>query len=164
MNRVNAVIAVQNTLVALAAYLAGLHFTGLFHAESAPLGAVWSVAAGIVVIQATSNETLKSAALRLLGTFLGAALGAAYLYMFSFSVVGMALSVGIAVFLCKLAAVPDNGRLAAITVVIILAISAAMPSLAPLTNAALRFGESCIGVGIAAVIVLLWPKTTSTAN
>ncbi len=116
------------------------------------------MASGIVVLQATTKDTFRSATLRLVGTLIGATIGAFYFYVVSFSPLGMAISVGVTVLLCQMVGVPDHARLAAITVVIILAVSTASPTLAPITNAALRFGESCIGAGIAMLTVSLWPK------
>ena len=163
MNKATIRIAIQSALVALAAYMAGSHFTDLLHAETSRIGAVWSLVTGIVVLQATPHETFKSGVLRLVGTLIGAIIGACYLSMFSFSLPGMAISVGVTVLLCQIAGVPDNGRLAAITVVIVLAVSAAMPTLSPVANAALRFGESFIGAVIAMTTVLLWPKAGDAA-
>jgi hypothetical protein len=54
-------VAVQIALVSLASYLAGLHFTGLFHGASASIGGLWSAVSGIVVLQATRRETWSSA-------------------------------------------------------------------------------------------------------
>jgi hypothetical protein len=55
--------------------------------------------------------------------------------------------------------VPAHGRLAAITVAVIMVISNMNPSLNPVINAALRFSESYIGAATAAAIVLLTPRT-----
>ena len=55
----------------------------------------------------------------------GATIGVFYLYIVSFSPLGMAISVDVTVLLCQMVGVPDHARLAAITVVIILAVSTA---------------------------------------
>ena len=83
------------------------------------------MASGIVVLQATTKDTFRSATLRLVGTLIGATIGAFYFYVVSFSPLGMAISVGVTVLLCQMVGVPDHARLAAITVVIILAVSTA---------------------------------------
>jgi uncharacterized membrane protein YgaE (UPF0421/DUF939 family) len=93
-----------------------------------------------------------------LGTLIGAILSGLYLYLFPFSPVGMAVSVGLTVLLCQLLQVPDHGRLAAITVALVMVISSSEATLSPFANAALRFIESVIGAGIAVLAVLLWPK------
>ena len=85
-------VAIQNALVSLAAYLVGYYFTASFHGKSSSIGGLWSLVSGIVVLQATSRDTWKSAVLRVLGTLIGAMLSGFYLYLFPFSPVGMAVS------------------------------------------------------------------------
>jgi len=70
----------------------------------------------------------------------------------------MAVSVGLTVLLCQALKVPDHGRLAAITVALIMVIASSNAELSPFANAALRFIESVIGAGVAVLAVLLWPK------
>ena len=84
--------------------------------------------------------------------------------MLPFSAVGMAVSVGVTVLLCRVIGVPDNGRLAAITVAIVMVVSNNDPTSSPISNAALRFIESCFGAGIAVLVVLLSPKGPDAAT
>ena len=86
---------------------------------------------GIVVLQATSRDAWQSAVLRVLGTPIGATIGGFYLHLFPFSTIGMAVSVGLTVLLCQAVSVPDHGRLAAITVALIIVISNGNPELSP---------------------------------
>jgi hypothetical protein len=58
----------------------------------------------------------------------------------------------------QMVGVPDHGRLAAITVALVMVISSGNSELSPFANAALRFIESVIGAGKAVLAVLLWPK------
>lgn len=152
------VVALRTAAVCLVSYAAGSRFTSLFHAGSAILAGVWSAVSGIVVLQATLEDTRGSALLRVLGTLIGAATAAAYLTVLPFSVVGMALCVGLTVLFCQAVGVPDHARLAAVTVVIILAVSVAAPEIPPITNSLLRFFESCIGAAVAMAAVLLSPR------
>lgn len=156
-NRDNFVVAVRTAIVCLASYVAGSGFTSLFHAGTAVVGGVWSVISGIVVLQATLQDTRGSAMLRVLGTLIGAVVAAIYLSLFPFHPLGMAICVGVAVLFCQAIGVPDHARLAAITIVIVLAVSVAIPTASPWVNALLRFVESCIGAGIATLAVLLAP-------
>ncbi len=153
----NIVVAVRTAVVCLAAYLAGSAFTALFHGGATVIGGVWSVISGIVVLQATLQDTRGSAMLRVLGTLIGAVVAAIYLSLFPFNPLGMAICVGVAVLFCQAIGVPDHARLAAITIVIVLAVSVALPAVSPWVNALLRFIESCIGAGIATLAVLLAP-------
>lgn len=89
---------------------------------------------GVVVIGlgdcgASSDDPryLKSAVLRILGTLVGATVSGFYLYFFSFNAVGMAVSIGLAVLLCQMVEVPDHGRLATITVALVMMISSGNP-------------------------------------
>lgn len=156
-SRGDLLVAARTAIVCLAAYMAGASFTALFHAGSAILGGVWSVVSAIVVLQATLEDTRGSALLRVLGTLIGAVVAALYLALFRFDPVGMAVCVGLTVLLCQVCGVPDHARLAAVTVVIVLAVSVAYPDVRPALNALLRFVESCIGAGIATLAVLLSP-------
>jgi len=134
-------------------------FHWIIHGRSWSIGGLWSVVTGIVVLQATTRDAWQSALLRVLGTLIGTTIGDLYLQFFPFSVIGMAASVGLTVLLSQALNVPDHGRLAAITVALIIVISTGAPELSPFTNAALRFGEAVIGAGIGVLAVLLWPKT-----
>lgn len=150
-------IPLQTTVVTLASYLAGRYLTESIHPSSSVIGALWSLVSGIVVLQASIEETHKSASRRLIGTLIGAIVGALYLMFLPFGALGMALCVGVTVLVCQWFTVPDNGRLAAITVVIVMLVSIGSPDLSPAINGTLRFVESCIGVGVALATVHLWP-------
>ena len=156
-------VAIQNAVVCLAAYLAGSFFTSSFHGRSSSIGGLWCLISGIVVLQATSRDAWQSAVLRVFGTLIGATIGGLYLYLLPFSTIGMAVSIGLTVLVCQVLNTPDHGRLAAITVALIMVLSSANPELSPFANAALRFSESVIGAGIAVLTVLLWPKTKEAA-
>jgi uncharacterized membrane protein YccC len=151
-------IAVQNTLVCLFAYLGGYYLTTLLHIPAARLGGLWAMISGIVVLQATRRETWSSAWLRLLGTFIGAAITGIYLLLLPFSPLGMALTIGVTVLLCQLVGIPDHARLAALTVAVIMVISSLHPEINPVVNVLLRFVESCIGTALAVIAVILWPE------
>lgn len=110
------------------------------------------------MLQATRRDTVATAWLRTLGTLIGSIISAAYLLLLPFSPIGMALSIGITILLCHTCRVPDHARLAAITVAVIMVVSAAYPGMNPLVNAGLRFGESCIGTALAVLAVLAWPE------
>jgi uncharacterized membrane protein YccC len=155
-------VAGENALVSLLAYLGGLYLTVPLGGTSSLIGALWAAISGLVVLQATRQDTLASAWLRILGTLIGAVVSAIYLSLLPFSALGMAASIGATVLLCQGLRVPDHARLASITVAIIMVISAKEPGLDPKLNAALRFIESCIGAGIAvAVVAALSPARSS---
>lgn len=115
---------------------------------------------GIVVLQASRRTTLSSAWLRVLGTFIGSVIAAAYLSLLPFSAVGMAASIFGTVLLCHAARIPDHARLASATVAVIMVLSSTNPGLSPVLNATLRFTESCIGTAVAVFVVLMSPAET----
>ena len=158
MNRAERLrIPAEIALAALVAYGLGTWFTGLFPGYLPKIGGLWSAISAIVVTQATSKEALSSASLRILGSAIGAVTSAVYLTLLPFHPAGMALAIFATVLLCAAVNVPSHGRLAAITVIVVMVTSSLDPKLSPGLNALLRFAESCIGTGVAVLAVLIWP-------
>jgi uncharacterized membrane protein YccC len=54
--------------------------------------------------------------------------------------------------------VPSHGRLAAITVIVVMVTASLDPTLNPLLNALLRFVESYIGTAVALIGLFLWHR------
>jgi uncharacterized membrane protein YccC len=100
--------------------------------------------------------------LRVLGSAIGALSSAIYLTLLPFHPLGMALAIFATVLLCSAVKVPTHGRLAAITVLVVMVTSSLDPRLSPGINALLRFTESCIGTAVAVLSVLLWPRPRSS--
>ena len=150
-------IPAEIALAALVAYGLGSWFTSLFPGYLPKIGGLWSAISAIVVTQATSKEALSSASLRILGSAIGAATSAVYLILLPFHPAGMALAIFATLLLCAAVNVPSHGRLAAITVIVVMVTSSLDPKLSPGLNALLRFAESCIGTGVAVLAVLVWP-------
>ena len=160
MNRAERLrIPAEIALAALVAYWLGSWFTSLFPGYLPKIGGLWSAISAIVVTQATSKEALSSASLRILGSAIGAATSAVYLTLLPFHPAGMALAIFATVLLCAAVNVPSHGRLAAITVIVVMVTSSLDPKLSPGLNALLRFAESCIGTGVAVLAVLIWPSS-----
>ena len=88
------------------------------------------------------------------GTFFGAVIAYVYLLLFPFSLLGMIATVFLLDILCMLLGIPDNGKMATITLVIILLISKMSPSISPFVNGVLRFSEATVGALIG--IALAW--------
>ena len=157
MNRAERLrIPAEIALAALVAYGLGSWFTSLFPGYLPKIGGLWSAISAIVVTQATSKEALSSASLRILGSAIGAATSAVYLILLPFHPAGMAVAIFATLLLCAAVNVPSHGRLAAITVIVVMVTSSLDPRLSPGLNALLRFAESCIGTGVAVLAVLIW--------
>jgi len=150
-------VSLQIGLICLLSYLAGFHFTGLFHGASASMGGLWSAISGIVVLQGTRRDTWSSASLRIVGTAVGSVVSGAYLTVMPFSTIGMAASMFVTVMICHGVRIPDHARLASITVGVIMVTASLNPTMNPIQNAALRFSESCIGTALAVAAVVMWP-------
>lgn len=150
--------AFQLSVVSLASFLCGFHFTSLFHPQSAAMGGLWALISGIVVLQADWPATWSSAKLRIVGSLIGAIVSALYLYFLPFNPFGMAACILVTVLLCHAMGIPEPARLAALTVALIMVISNLNPAVSPLISAALRFGESFLGAAMAVLAVRFWPK------
>ena len=150
-------IPAEIAVAALVAYLLGFWFTSLFPGYLPKIGGLWSAISAIVVTQATRRDTTSSASLRILGSAIGAATIAVYLTLLPFHPLGMALAIFATVLLCTSINIPSHGRLAAITVIVVMVTGSLDPKLSPGLNALLRFVESCIGTGVAVLAVRLWP-------
>lgn len=137
----------------LGGYLSGSHIPG----ASAGVGGMWAAISGIVVLQATHGEALTAAVKRVLGTLIGAIISWAYLSLFPVGWGGSFVCIFVTVLICQLLAVPDNGRLGCITVMVVLVIASLHPGMPPLANAGLRFVESAVGSGMALLVAWLWP-------
>jgi uncharacterized membrane protein YccC len=154
-------IPAEIALAALVAYLLGFWFTSLFPGYLPKIGGLWSAISAIVVTQSSRQETTASASLRILGSAIGALTSAIYLTLLPFQPLGMALAIFATVALCAAVNIPSHGRLAAITVIVVMVTSSLDPKLSPGLNALLRFAESCIGTGIAVLGVRLWPESAN---
>jgi uncharacterized membrane protein YccC len=154
-------IPAQIALAALVAYGAGFWFTSLFPGYLPKIGALWSAISAIVVTQVTRRETTASASLRVLGSAIGALTSATYLSVLPFHPVGMAIAIFATVLICTALNVPSHGRLAAITVIVVMVTASLDPRLNPGLNALLRLAESCIGTGVALLAVWLWPDLSA---
>lgn len=147
-------------VVALLSYPVAFGFTSLIHPESAQFGAMWAAVSGLAVSQDDPISGRDGAILRLGGTLIGAAIAAATLSLFPFSAVGLGLAVGLAMALGSLFRLSDGGRLAAITVTVIMILSVINPGLSPLGNALLRTLEAGVGAGIALAVAWVWVLLT----
>lgn len=152
-------IPAQIAVAALLAYWIGFSFTSLFPGYLPKIGGLWSAISAVVVTQLTRKDTTSSASLRVLGTAIGAFTSAVYLTVLPFHPIGMAAAIFATGVICTSLNVPSHGRLAAITVIVVMVTASLDPALSPGLNALLRFAESCIGTAVAVLVVLLWPHS-----
>ncbi|WP_251622495.1 FUSC family protein [Odoribacter lunatus] len=155
IQRIHPGIAVLKCTAVLLAYFFGSFVTKRLHEQSGAIGAILACTSAIVVLQERDlKNSLHTGWLRVLGTFIGAFIAWIYLTLYSFSVPGMLLAVFIVEIICMVIKVPDNGKMATITLVIILITSLEYPHLPPWENGLLRFSEAAVGAGIG--IFMVW--------
>lgn len=155
IRRIHLEIAFMKCAAILLAYFFGTSVTGRFHEESGFIGAILACTSAIVVLQEKDlKDSLHNGWLRVLGTFIGAFVAWIYLQFYTFSVPGMIIAVFIQEILCMLLKLPDNGKMATITLSVVLIISHQFPDLPAWENGLLRFSEAAVGAGIG--IFMVW--------
>lgn len=153
--RIDPVTILISCVGILIAYYVGIYATRHIHSDTRWMGAMLSCTAVVTVLQIpTYKEALRPAWLRVFGTFLGALIAYIYLKLLPFSVVGMLVTVFILEALCMLLDIYNNGRIATITLVIIMLVSQMPGEIPPAANSLLRFFESAVGVGVG--VALRW--------
>lgn len=153
--RIDPVTILISCVGILIAYYVGIYATGHIHSDTRWMGAMLSCTAVVTVLQIpTYKEALRPAWLRVFGTFLGALIAYIYLKLLPFSVVGMLVTVFILEALCMFLDIYNNGRIATITLVIIMLVSQMPGEIPPAANSLLRFFESAVGVGVG--VALRW--------
>lgn len=174
LRRVRLGTAFLKCMAVLLAYVFGYYVTRHFREESGGMGAVLACTSAIVVLQDNNlKNSLHSAWLRVLGTFIGAFIAWIYLLFYPFSVTGMIVAVFVLEIICMLLKVPDDGKMATITLTVVLVVSQRYPGLPPWENGLLRFSEAAVGAGIGIFMVWIefvfqkiWKrvKTSATKN
>ncbi len=165
LGRIRPVMVVASCIGVVMAYLIGTFVTGPFHQASSSMGAMLACTSAVVVLQTPGlRESLRAGLLRVAGTALGALLAYAYLRLFAFSTLGMMLAVALLVVLSMLLGIPDNGRMATITLLAILLISQRSHALPPGVNCLLRFVESALGVAVGVALAWLTSHLSPAAH
>lgn len=165
LGRIRPVMVVASCIGVVMAYLIGTFVTGPFHQASSSMGAMLACTSAVVVLQTPGlRESLRAGLLRVAGTALGALLAYAYLRLFAFSTLGMMLAVALLVVLSMLLGIPDNGRMATITLLAILLVSQRSHALPHGVNCLLRFVESALGVAVGVVLAWLTSHLSPAAH
>jgi uncharacterized membrane protein YccC len=143
--------AKQATKTAIAGVIS-LYVTNLFHL---PQG-YWAAISALIVMQSNVGATLSASRTRLAGTAVGAVVGGLFVGVFGSNILGFALAVAIAFFVCDSLRLAESQRLATVTVAIIMLI----PSPSSAWVIALhRFVEVALGILFALLVSLtIWPN------
>ena len=156
---VSPLMATAKGVAVLLSYLVGAYLTGHFHVESRWMGSMLAVISAIVVLQEDVKTSIHQGGLRVFGTFIGAVIAYVYLLLFPFTLLGMIVTVFLLDILCMLLGIPDDGKMATITLVIILLISKMSPSISPFVNGVLRFSEATVGALIGIALAWVWSRS-----
>lgn len=148
-------VTIQNIIIVFGSFLCGFYFTGLFHEPTSFIGGLWAVISGIIVLEGTARDSLRSAKNRIIGTMIGAIIAGIYLYFFQFSILGYGACVGIGIIICFIFKIPNALKLTAITISVILIVTAIEEEIHPIVNAGLRLAESAIGTTIALLVAYM---------
>lgn len=124
--------------------------------------AYWAPITTLVITQSSLGAALSISTRRLIGTILGAAIGAIAASYFGPNV----LVFGCGVFVLGLLAAAVHSdrsayRFAGVTLAIVLLV----PHTGPALGVALhRFAEVCIGIAVALILTVVWPENKEPAN
>lgn len=142
--------AVKTAVAAVTAYI----LTSLLHL---PQGQ-WAVISVVLVMQTNLGGSLRAGINRILGTAVGALLGALCLFVFGAGVAGLGLGVGCTILVCVyLVHKHESFRMAGLMATIVILLGNAHTSLASFV--VLRFLEVGLGVAVALFVSLfVWPS------
>src|SRR5277367_4362000 len=116
----------------------------------------WAAITALIVMQSNVGATLSASRTRLAGTAVGAIVGGIFVALFGMNLLGFALAVAIAFFLCDLLHLADSQRLATVTVATIMLIAHTSSAWIVALH---RFTEVALGILVALLVSLtLWPN------
>ena len=142
--------AVKTALAAMTAYILTIIL-------NLPQG-YWAVISVVLVMQTNLGGSLQAGVNRIIGTAVGAVLGAACLGLLGSGAVALGLGVGLTILVCAyFVHMHESFRMAGLTATIIIMLGNQSPSY--LEFVFFRFMEIALGVGVAlAFSALIWPS------
>ena len=156
-------------IAAAASYLLAAHGLAAIHSISElddQIGGLWAVVATVFVCRFAYHDTIDAADSRIIATLLSFVLCLAYLLVFPFTPLGLAVIIGLGTVILKLFGHDQEIVTAGITTAVIMVIAA--PSPTPWEEPILRLVDTLIGiaVGVAAVWLVRGPirAASSTAT
>ncbi len=114
----------------------------------------WAVISAIIVMQSNLGRSLQASGYRLIGTAIGAIVGALTFWMAGRNPAAVFFAVTLTLVICVVAGLQDTMRLAGVTVAIVMLIAEETPWHAGLN----RFIDVALGISAAVVVSLLWPS------
>jgi len=118
-------------------------------------GGYWAAISAIVVMQSEVGATVTACRDRLGGTIIGSLIGWLTALVWHDSIAVFGLAVLVVMVLCAALSLQNAGRLAGVTVAIIVLI----PHTGPVWHiAVIRFVEVSLGIGASLAVALVWEK------
>ena len=114
----------------------------------------WAVITTIIVMQSNLGKSLQASSQRLIGTAIGAAVGAGVFWAGGSNFASLFVAVALTLWICLVAGLRESMRLAGVTVAIVML----MGGEPPLTAGVNRFLDVALGVVIAVFVSLAWPS------
>ncbi len=137
---------VKAVAVLLSYFIADLLNRFIHEGDKTYLGQILACTAVIVVMDKENlKKTLQTASMRVWGTLIGAIISCIYLTIFDFSILGMILTIFILNLICNGLNIPDDGKMATVTLVVILVSSTFVNDMSPVELGVLRFTEYAVG-------------------
>jgi uncharacterized membrane protein YgaE (UPF0421/DUF939 family) len=118
----------------------------------------WAAISAIIVMYSDVSSTVRASGYRLVGTAIGASMGAVFAALFGQRLWAFGVAVTLTVLVCALLGFAEAARLAGVAVAIVMLVGhPGRPWIAALH----RFLEVSFGIVIAVVVsVLIWPSRT----
>lgn len=148
--RIDPLIAIGQGIVVLIAFIAGGTITSHFHEATASTGAMLAAISGVVVLLGHARDAVHQGWWRVLGTLPGVLPGVllafAYLSFLPYSMAGMVSMVVALITLFMMLSIPDNGKIATVTLIFMVVAAKNNPDVPAWTNGLLQFTEATVGV------------------
>ncbi|MDP1573739.1 MAG: FUSC family protein [Coxiellaceae bacterium] len=149
-------LAIKTTIVTALCYYAGFYLSTLYRFSSPQVASLWCIISGIIVLQVFIKDSFSAAWLRILGSFIGAAMSFIFSQFFGYTIQALLLCVLCTVMLTSIFHIKQAFRLASLTAAIVIIVGMLTPTVAPFINASARFMESAAGALIAMTITAIF--------
>ena len=130
---------VKAVAVLLSYFIADLLNRLIHEGDKTYLGQILACTAVIGVMDKDNlKKSLQTASMRVWGTLIGAIISCIYLTIFDFSIVGMVIMVFILNLICNGLNIPDDGKMATVTLVVILVSATFVNDMSPVELGVIR--------------------------
>lgn len=114
----------------------------------------WSVVSAVIVMQSNLGRSISTGTNRLLGTAVGAVVGALVLRMTGLNIWGIFIAIALTMAVCSISRLQQSQRLAGVTAAIVMLVGEGSAWQAGFS----RFIDVALGIVVALLVSLLWPS------